>query len=176
MENNKQKLSYSGISKFRIPRYTEIPDVGLYLEQTAKYINSYLALIGFEITGSMIRNYVKMGLVKNPVQKQYYAEHIIHLIAITVLKNVLSLEDIATLFDFQKKVYKDEVAYDYFCMELENMILYQFSYKDNVDKIGVTSSLEKKMLRSAIIAVSHITFLKVCLTNLTTENNTDNEV
>ena len=56
---------------FRLPRYGELPDVGLYLEQTTKYINHYLKPLGcIEITGSMIRNYVKMGLVTNPVKKQ----------------------------------------------------------------------------------------------------------
>ena len=30
------------IHNFHLPRYQEIPDVGLYLEQTAKYIDSYL--------------------------------------------------------------------------------------------------------------------------------------
>ena len=27
---------------FRLPRYNEIPNVGLYLEQTTKYISQYL--------------------------------------------------------------------------------------------------------------------------------------
>ena len=32
------------IEQFRLPRYREIPDVGLYLDQTVKYVNRYLAL------------------------------------------------------------------------------------------------------------------------------------
>ncbi len=119
----------------------------------------------------MIRNYVKMGLVKNPVQKQYYADHIGHLIVITVLKNVISLENISTLFVNQQKVYTDAVAYDYFCMELENMLSFQFGLKESVDKIGSTSSIEKKMLRSAIIAVSHIIYLKYCFSKISTNDD-----
>ena len=43
------------IHNFHLPRYQEIPDVGLYLEQTAKYIDSYLSpLEDISITGSMI--------------------------------------------------------------------------------------------------------------------------
>lgn len=34
------------ISEFRMPRYREIPDVGLYLDQTVKYMNRYLAPLG----------------------------------------------------------------------------------------------------------------------------------
>ncbi|MBR2715682.1 MAG: DUF1836 domain-containing protein [Ruminococcus sp.] len=155
-----------------MPRFNEIPDVGLYLEQTTKYINTYLEPIGFEITSSMIRNYVKMGLVKNPEQKQYFVDHIGHLIAITVLKNVISLENISVLFVNQQKVYSDPVAYDYFCMELENMLSFQFGLKDSVDKIGNSSSVEKKMLRSAIIAVSHIIYLESCFSNAISEDET----
>ena len=104
MKSTKNNVSVESVSGFRLPRFNEIPDVGLYLEQTTKYINTYLEPIGFEITSSMIRNYVKMGLVKNPEQKQYFVDHIGHLIAITVLKNVISLENISVLFVNQQKV------------------------------------------------------------------------
>lgn len=175
MDKNICIVTADSVSQFRLPRYSEIPNVGLYLEQTTKYINGYLMPIGFEITGSMIRNYVKMGLVNNPIGKQYYTDQIAHLIAITVLKNVISLENIAKFFDYQQKVYSDPVAYDYLCNELENIICYQFGLKDSIDKIGSTVSAEKKMLRSAIIAVSHITYLNSCFLKLSSQNDdTDN--
>ena len=31
----------STLHEFRLPAYNEIPDVGLYLEQVAKFINGY---------------------------------------------------------------------------------------------------------------------------------------
>ena len=49
-------ITINAVEKFRLPRYSEIPSVGLYLEQTTKYINSLLSPLGFEITGSMIRS------------------------------------------------------------------------------------------------------------------------
>ena len=162
-------VTVKGVSGFRLPRYSEIPDVGLYLEQTTKYINSFLEPIGFEITSAMIKNYVKKGLLKNPEKKQYYADHIAHLIAVSVLKNVIPLENIAMLFQYQKKVYTDEIAYDYLCKKLESMLYYQFGIKDSVDKIGTTNSIEKNMLKSAIIAVSHIIYLKSCFSQIDDE-------
>ena len=151
------------LSTVRLPRYDQLPDMGLFLEQTAKYINQTLACLGcVEITGSMIRNYVKMGLVKNPVHKAYYANQIGHLISISVLKLVLPLENIRRMFELQEAVYADSVAYDYFCMELENMISYRFGRSDTIEEVGETCSREKDMLRSAIIAVSHIIYLDVC--------------
>lgn len=148
------------IKGFRLPRYKEIPEVGLYLDQTAKYINGFLAPLGcMEITTSMISNYVKQGLINKPVGKQYYVDQIAHLIFITVAKSVLSMENIALLFEMQRKVYTDQVAYDYFCSELENMLYFIFGLKDSVDNIGNTASHEKEMLRSLIIAVANIIYL-----------------
>ena len=161
------------VANFRLPRYNEIPNVGLYLEQATKYVNQCISALGFEnVTGSMIRNYVKMGLVHHPVGKQYYADQIAHLIVIAILKHTLSLEHIGALFHLQQQVYTDQVAYDYFCTELENILQFRFGLKDTVDDVGVTSSLEKEMLRSAIIAVSHYIYLNACFEYLkpTTDN------
>lgn len=155
---------------FNLPRFEQLPNVGLYLEQTSKYINQCLQPLGFtDTTGSMIRNYVKMGLVVNPVQKQYFANHIAHLIAITVLKHVVSLEHIHLMLDRQKKVYTDLTAYNYFCMELENVLYFRFGLKADLEEIGVTESLEKEILRSAIIAVSHMVYLNTCFQYLPLE-------
>lgn len=149
---------------FRLPRYHEIPDVGLYLEQTAKYINQWIEPLGLgEITGSMIRNYVKQGLITNPVQKQYSANQIAHLTAIALLKQVTPLEHISHLFCWQKDVYTDQVAYNYFCEEMENILYFRFGLKDTMEAIGTTSSIQKEMLRSAITASSHIAYLNACI-------------
>ena len=148
------------IDGFRLPRHKEIPAVGLYLDQTVKYINSFLQPLGcMEITSSMVSNYVKQGLVNKPVGKLYYEDQIAHLIFITIAKSVLSMEHIALLFKYQQRVYTDQVAYDYFCSELENMLFFIFGLKDNVENIGNTASMEKEMLRSLIIAVANIIYL-----------------
>ena len=158
------------IRQFSLPRYEQLPNVGLYLEQTSKYINQCLQPLGFpETTGSMIRNYVKMGLVHNPIQKQYYSEHIAHLIVITILKHVVPLEHINKMFFMQRKVYSDLTAYDYFCMELENVLYYRFGLKDGLEEIGVTESAEKDILHSAIVAVSHMVYLNACFKHLPPE-------
>ena len=155
---NEEKLN--SIKKFRMPRYQELPDVGLYLEQTAKYINSFLAPLGcMEITTSMISNYVKKKLIDGPVKKQYYADQIAYLFFIAIAKNVLSMEHIQLLFERQKQTYTNQVAYDYFCSELENHIFYLFGLKDTVDTIGSSNGTEKEMLKSVLISASHIIYL-----------------
>lgn len=152
------------VKDFHLPRFSQIPDMGLYLEQTTKYINQTLKTLGcFEVTGSMIRNYVKMGLVNNPEKKLYYRDQIAHLIAITILKSVIPLDNIQLFFTFQQRVYSDQVAYDYFCMELENILHARFGVTETVKDIGSTNSIQKEMLRSAITAVSHLVYVNECL-------------
>lgn len=149
------------INAFRLPRFCEIPDVGLYLDQTVKYINRYLEPLGCaELTPSMVSNYVKKGYIANPVRKQYSAEQIAYLFAITICKNVLSMEHIVRLFQMQRQTYSVEIAYDYFCLELENMLAYVFGLKAEPEAIGTSNTQLKAMLRGAIIAVAHITCIR----------------
>ena len=150
------------IRGFRLPRYHEIPDVGLYLEQATKYVNQCISALGFEnVTGSMIRNYVKQGLIANPIQKQYAADQIAHMIALVLLKQVTNLDYVSNLFQILRthEKYTPQVAYDYFCEELENNLYFRFGLKDSFEYLGGSSSLEKEMLRSAVTAVSHIVYL-----------------
>ena len=103
MNRIEKTLLIESIKDFNLPEYNEIPNVGLYLEQTAKYINEYLKPIqDSPITGSMISNYVKKGLVSNPIKKQYSREQIAYLFFISVAKSVISMDDIKLLLNLQK--------------------------------------------------------------------------
>lgn len=155
----KEEIAAS-VQGFKLPRYQEIPEVGLYLEQVAGYVSEHLMPLGnIALTGSMISNYVKKGLLSNPVKKQYSREQIAYLFFIAVAKSVLSMEDIRLLFEMQKKTYEAHVAYDYFCSELENVIQYVFGMKESLDVIGVDDTDEKSMLRNTIITVAHKAYL-----------------
>ena len=154
------------IQNFKMPRYREIPNVGLYLEQTVKYINDCLAPLEISITNSMLSNYVKKGYVDRPVKKQYNADQIAYLLFIAVGKQVLSMENISTLFQLQKRTYSLETAYDYFCTELENMLRAVFSQDMPPLDMEGTMPFAKKTLRSFIIAISHVIYLNDCFRSL----------
>lgn len=152
---------------FKLPRYRALPSHGLYLEQTAQYINDILApLECTALTSSMISNYVKKGLIQNPIRKLYSTDQIAYLITITIIKKVLPLENIQTLFQMQKEIYEVPVAYDYFCDELENVLQYVYQEKEQMDEIGTSSTQLKTMLRNTIISVAHIIYLNECFRNL----------
>ena len=158
-KEEKQHIAES-IRSFRLPRYNEIPNVGLYLEQTTKYINGYLKPLGcLEITSSMVSNYVKKGLIPKPIKKQYYAEHISYLFFIVIAKNLVAIENIGLLIDIQHNSYTLPVAYDFMCAELENALLYFFGYKDALDKIGTSESDEKSLFSSLLFSAANIIYL-----------------
>lgn len=98
--------------KIILPRYNEIPDVGLYLDQVSKYINSCTEMItGQAMTNSMISNYVKHDLIPNPIKKLYYRDQIAKLIFIAVTKSVLSLNDAGFIFQLQEEKLSVKEAY-----------------------------------------------------------------
>ena len=148
------------VEKFRLPRYDEIPDVGLYLEQVTKYITGYCTpLLGESLTPAMISNYVKKGLIDNPVKKQYGRDQIAYLLFITAAKNVLTLNQLQCMVEMQKRTYANDVAYNYFCNELENMLQVVFGLKETGQRVGTEASDEKVMLRNTIVAVAHRVYL-----------------
>ncbi len=153
----------NAMEKFRLPKYEEIPNVGLYLEQVSKYITEYLEPLGeFSLTGSMISNYVKKNLVSNPVKKQYSREQIAYFIFIAIAKTVLSMEDIRLLIELQKNTYPPEVAYRYLEEEFENVLGYVFGINQSPAEIEANSHEAKKMLRTVIITIAHKVYLDKC--------------
>lgn len=150
---------------FRLPRYHEIPDVGLYLEQTTKYISGYLEpVLPGGITSSMISNYVKKGLIANPVKKQYGREQIAYLFFIAVAKNVLSLDALQNFILLQQRTYPAEKAYNYFAGEFENLLLFSFDLRPTLQTIGEEEhSDEKRLLYSCIASVAQKIYLEKSL-------------
>ena len=121
-ESIKEKLA-EPIRNFRLPRYRELPDVGLYLEQVVRYVNRYMILDGNELTPSMVSNYVKKGLISNPVKKKYSRDQIAVLIYLTLAKTVISLEDIQLLIELKNRSYDNKTAFDYFKKEFSKSCL-----------------------------------------------------
>ena len=160
MDMEMKRRMAGSIRGFRLPRYAEIPTVGLYLEQTIKYINAFLAPLGcLELTGSMVSNYVKKGLIPAPVKKQYYPEQISYLFFVALAKNLTSMENIDLLISVQRETYTLPVAYDYMCGELENMLFYFFGLKDTPEEVGETESDEKNLLRGLIMSAANVIYL-----------------
>lgn len=159
------------LKDFRLPRYNEIPNMGLYLDQATKYVCEYLAPLGeFTLTPSMISNYVKKGLIANPVKKQYGREQIAYLFFIAMAKSVLSLDALTGFIKLQQQTYSLPKAYDYFCDQLESLLLYTFEVTDTLQMCGEDNTDEKRLLFTCMVAAVQKVYLEKCLEAIARES------
>ena len=105
-------------SNFSYPKWEDIPNIDLYLDQVLLYVNQVCAPISPDkdkgLTASMVNNYVKHGYLTKPDKKKYQRKQIARLIAITTLKSVFSIQEIAqTLNTLQSQASSDQL-YDAF--------------------------------------------------------------
>ena len=64
------------LGEYKIPRYNELPDFDLYMEQLIELLDKYLNIFripGAEkmITATMVNNYVKQKVIPPPRNKKY---------------------------------------------------------------------------------------------------------
>ncbi len=91
------------LNNFRLPKWEEIPDFGLYMEQVIGILGQYLDYLPPElkeeqfITAPTINNYVRTKVMPEPRKKRYYRIHIAYLIIILTLKQSLSISLIQKL-------------------------------------------------------------------------------
>ena len=87
------------VSTFSYPTWEQLPELDLYLDQVLLYVNKTCAPVLSSsdkgLTAAMINNYVKHGYVEKPDKKKYKRQQVARLIAITTLKTVFSIQEIA---------------------------------------------------------------------------------
>lgn len=93
--------------EFALPNWSALPSIPLYMDQVMMFTGEALSLFERDekqslLTNSMINNYVKSGVVDHPVHKKYSKEHLSKLMMVGLLKQVLSIQDIAVLFSAMK--------------------------------------------------------------------------
>ena len=111
------------LSAQKLPRWEELPDLELYMDQVLALIQRYLGSYpGYDekgLTASMVNNYVKMGVVPPPKKKRYTRIHLAHLILICVLKASLPIAAIQQLIALELQETPENVFYDRFCALFE---------------------------------------------------------
>lgn len=150
-----QEIDQELIMKIHIPRWNELPEIDLYLDQVVGYLEKYLEQYNVSkddkiITKTMINNYVKLGIMPAPEKKKYSREHIAYLIVICVLKQVYSISDIGKLISLTIQYFEISKAYNRFCANLEISIKNVFSRKEfpNTEKMTEEQYLLKNVVES----------------------------
>ncbi|MTD41676.1 DUF1836 domain-containing protein [Erwinia sp. CPCC 100877] len=126
MEEIKASLKSWGteLVDVHLPRWHELPEIELYMDQVITLVERYLSpIIPKEkhtlLTSSMVNNYVKLDLIPAPKKKRYNQKHLAFLIAITLLKQVLTIPEIKQGILFQGAAVGIREAYNLFCDEQE---------------------------------------------------------
>lgn len=152
-----REASIAAARGFRCPRYDQIPDSGLLLEQVLMLVNTALAPVQSEpLTGAMVNNYVKHRAMPAPVRKRYYREQLAYLLVICLMKPVFTMQQIACFFEIQRRTYPLDVAYDFFCTEYENALTAAFDFTGQAMPCVETKRTEQTILiRSIVLAAAN---------------------
>lgn len=164
------------INEFHIPRWNELPNVDLYLDQVVNFINSTLSPYIFlnndkkqeniqVLTKTMINNYVKNNLIEAPEKKLYSKIQLAKLFVICILKQVYSMQDISTLISIALENTKAGEKYDTFCELFEKALVCTFNQEEFIDNNTENSNL----LRYVLLSCSY----KIYVQNITLDEKKD---
>ena len=163
-----KKFTYEDkeITKFHIPRWNELPNIDLYLDQLVclleDYLSNYISNDNEKdekiITKTMINNYVKHHVINPPINKKYNKEHIASLFVICILKQVYSINDISKLIKLAVKIASPEDSYNEFCDELEKAINLTFAGEEYKNDDNMHKS--KYILRNVVQSFANKLYVK----------------
>lgn len=125
---NKQLATWLKIlNDVHYPRWEELPDLDLYMDQVISLLEKYLGFLCTDskdrvVTNTMINNYVKLKMIPKPKKKRYSKVHLAYLIAILSLKQVLTIKEIKDGIQFQANISGTKEAYNYFCDQIESAL------------------------------------------------------
>ena len=119
------------LAAHRLPRWQELPDLALYMDQVVglidrklhqgrRHLGGYPGHDARGLTASMVNNYVKLGIMPAPQKKKYTREHLAYLIIICILKASLTISDIQRLMDASLGSSSIDAVYDRFCGMFED--------------------------------------------------------
>ena len=159
----KQSIS---IENVHIPRWNELPNVDLYMDQILTFINSSLSecIKNGEneekekeknqiLTKTMINNYVKNNILEAPVKKKYSKTQCAKLFVICVLKQVFSMNEISSLINIALESTDISNAYNSFCSLFEEAIKSTFEKKE-FSKVDASND-KRYLLKSVLLACSY---------------------
>lgn len=115
-----------------ISRVSEMPRIELYLDQVLTLVSQELAFMSLPgetlLTGSMVNNYVKQGVIPAPRKKRYTRRHLAALVFVCALKRVFSIAQVKQLMG---RIYASgldtEALYDEACALFEHALVACFS-------------------------------------------------
>ena len=169
---------YKELIEFKLPKWKDLPDFDIYMDQVVFYINQELKELFFSdekvITSNMVNNYVKNSIVKPPIKKHYKRYHLAFLIVVSILKRCYSLNEISQLIEVQNKMEHSDLekAYDAFSVCFEECLHATFT-KGNANDIEIKKvNWQKQLLYNVVQSVVYKIYAEV---NLIEKENIDEQ-
>ncbi len=115
----------------QLPRYNELTEIPLYLDQILEFTNDKLSdIFAFDdtiLTQAMINNYVKQKAMPAPEKKRYSKDHLVYIIAITILKQIMNINHITRGVEKIVELYGLEDGYNIFIAYVEESMRFTIS-------------------------------------------------
>ncbi len=112
------------LAEWRPAPYEGLPDIELYKDQVLAYMQRQQmpGESADELTGAMINNYIKSGVLPRPEGKRYQRPHLAALTAICQLKQVLSVGDTSRLLEQQPDIADTKAFYTRYLTRLSDAL------------------------------------------------------
>ena len=173
------------IKTIELPRWHQLPELALYLDQVLEYVNQTIGFVFINhrekddkvLTSSMINNYVKHHIMPPPIKKKYNRDHIAFIITITILKQVANLNDVSQGIRHLTTVFGKVDAYNQFISFLENALkssTRELEQKPEISSFETPVDLNLLPLKTATIAFASIMMSQYLLKKIT-EQSKENE-
>ena len=118
------------LKKHKTVAWSQLPDIDLYMDQVITYLERQTALLRAQdqdkmMTPSLINNYAKNGILPRPQGKKYSREHLALLMAISMIKPIISMEEIERLLRFYRTKENVDGMFSQFCKTQDEVLLEQ---------------------------------------------------
>ena len=124
------KINAEDLLNYRCPRWNELPEIDLYIDQVVYILQNSLSVFSKGdtpiITASMINNYVKQNVLPAPIKKKYNRTHLAYLFVICIFKRLMSISEIGVSINIMRRIVSVEDGYNLFCEELERALRIAF--------------------------------------------------
>lgn len=169
MEKGEGKMIFDEMCSFHCPRWYELPEISLYMDQVLSLIEKALAIFvneseGKIATSTMINNYVKHKVVPPPTKKRYNREHLAYLIIVSLSKRVLSMSEICDLLALLLNQYSIDKVYNIFGDELEYALKSTFGDCTSLEQCTTPNEPAFTVLRATLMALANKMLAQTLLT------------
>ncbi|MBQ3053962.1 MAG: DUF1836 domain-containing protein [Clostridia bacterium] len=157
------------VNNYHLPRWEELPDIDLYMDQVLTILNKYVAIFSEDnskpITSTMINNYIKQKVVKPPRNKKYDRVHLSYLLPVCILKQIMSISEICSGIEVVLKNHKIPESYDIFCQMLETGLKNAFENKPPFD-FSNEETTELSIIQSAVASFVNLQYAKYLISEV----------